>query len=210
METDRFRQQLKRQISFLYNSCRLFDGGQWDEAIRIATSIRVILHDTPSSTSLLTHLDAKNINLFTTYLEPPQEEDNNGYIPITVFSMGTINMGAEGKYGYGPNLDNFKPGVSSELPVEKWWNQTVRNLDATSKLTRKDIVLAAANKDGGAHVDSELTPDYKTLADEIFGTITIRKGVDEHSISVKDMHLMTIRTIANELLKSPDFLNLLS
>lgn len=210
METDKFKQQLKKQIGFLLNSCKLFDAGQWDEAIRIATSIRVILHDTSASTSLLTHLDAKHINLFTTYIEPPREENDSGYIPVTGFAMGTINMGAKGEFGYGPTLDDFNPGISCELTVDEWWNQTIWNIDATSKLTRKGIVLAAANKDGGAHVDNELTPDYKTLANETWGTITISKGGEERKIAIDEMHLVAIRTMANELLKSPDFLNLLS
>ena len=76
--SERFKQKLKEQIVFLQNSCGGFDDGNWSEPVRIAASVRVILHDSAHSILLLAHLRAKNINLFTTYLKPPQE-DNNGY-----------------------------------------------------------------------------------------------------------------------------------
>ena len=32
-----------------------------------------------------------------------------------------------------------------------------------TQVSRKDVVLVAADKDGGAHVDSALTPEYERL-----------------------------------------------
>jgi hypothetical protein len=158
------------------------------------------------STSLLKHLDAQNINIFTT-IEPPEE--NKGYIGIDIFSMGIINMGKNVRYGYGPNLDSFKPGLSHVLPVNQWWDQVVWIIDTESKLKRKEIIFSAANKDGGAHVDKYLDEGYKKLASKTWGHITLRKGHMEAALPIINMHLVAIRTIANELLKSPEFLNLL-
>ena len=203
---DKFREQLKRQLGFLKRSCRLFDMGYQDEAIRIATSIRVLVHDTNQSTSLLSHLNAKTINLFTTC--PEIQESEGGYVAITAFSMGIINMGKGGVYGYGPNLEDFRSS-SAVLPVDEWWNQIVWILRPDAKLSRKGIILTASNQDGGAHVDSKLDPKYETLADEVWGTLTIRKAGKEYHQSVINMHLMAIRTISNELLKSPELLRLL-
>ncbi len=56
-----FKNQLRRQILFLQNSCRLYDEGHFEEAIRLAVALRVMLHDTDKSTSLLNHLAAKSI-----------------------------------------------------------------------------------------------------------------------------------------------------
>ena len=118
--SERFKQKLKEQIVFLQNSCCGSDDGNWSEAVRIAASVRVILHDSTHSISLLAHLRTKNINLFNTYFDPPQE-DNNGYEVITLFAMGTINMGVGGKYGYGPILDDFKPCISHVLPYDVYY-----------------------------------------------------------------------------------------
>lgn len=56
---DRFRRLLSSHVGFLKRSCWLFDQGHEDEALRIATSLRVLFHDTDASTSLLTHLGMK-------------------------------------------------------------------------------------------------------------------------------------------------------
>lgn len=203
--TSRFKKQLIQQIHFLKNSCDLFDRGQLNEAIRIATSIRVIVHDTKNSTSLLSHLNSKRINIFTTYSEPSSEE---GYSAIHMFNMGIISMG-NGKYGYGPNLEEFIEGVSEVLPIDKWWTQIVWRLDTKSFLSRRDIILTAANQDGGAHVDENLNGNYKKLAEEVWGNINIKKGPTCLNLPIINMHFVALRTIANELLQSPEFLKLL-
>jgi hypothetical protein len=53
--------ELQKQIRFLNNSSKLFDEGEEDEAVRLATTIRVLFHDTYSSTSLLKQLNIKDI-----------------------------------------------------------------------------------------------------------------------------------------------------
>ena len=203
---DRFKDQLKRQFGFLVNSCRIFDNGDWEEAIRIATCIRVLIHDTSKSTSLLKHLNAKSIKLFSTSPEIPDSE--NGYEPFHAFTMGVIDFGKE-VFGYMPNLEDFKPGSSVVLPVEEWWEQIVWKLSPQCKLTRKRLILSAANQDGGAHVDAKLSPDYEDLSRYSFGTLSFKVGGQGISRDVDKLHLITIRTIANEVLKSPDLLSLL-
>ena len=61
-----FKEQLARQLRFIRNSCRLYDEGNKEEAIRIGTSLRVLMRDTtdrkgrPLSVSLFSHLKAKD------------------------------------------------------------------------------------------------------------------------------------------------------
>lgn len=203
---DRFKDQLRRQIKFLRNSCQAFDKGDWEEAIRIATSIRVLVHDTQGSTSILKHLNAKNINLFSTRTDMPAWSGGAKY--TDGFSMGVISIG-QGRGAYGPDLSDFSPDSSLVLPVDKWWEQIVWILSSECKLTRKRLILSAANQDGGAHVDRQLHEDYEKLANEQFGHITTKNGSQHYRQDVVNMHLVSIRTIANELLKSPELLNLL-
>lgn len=60
-------EQLRRQLKFIDASCRAYDAGEIEEALRIAVSLRVIFHDTTNSTSLLTHLGKKqSISLIST------------------------------------------------------------------------------------------------------------------------------------------------
>ena len=59
--TQDFKAQLKRQLGFLEWSAGGFDAGRCDEAIRIATALRVIFHQAANSTSLLNHLNAAHV-----------------------------------------------------------------------------------------------------------------------------------------------------
>lgn len=45
-----------------------------------------------------------------------------------------------------------------------WWTQPVFVDQSGRKLTRKDLVMTAANQDGGAHVDPALNASYAELA----------------------------------------------
>jgi hypothetical protein len=52
----RLTKKLNEQLRFIQRSCEAFDQGAEDEAIRIATSLRIIFHNTKMSVSLVTHL----------------------------------------------------------------------------------------------------------------------------------------------------------
>ncbi len=58
-DASRYRKLLGSHIGFLERSSRDYDAGHEDESLRLATSMRVVFHDTQSSTSLLTHLRVK-------------------------------------------------------------------------------------------------------------------------------------------------------
>lgn len=51
---------LREQLQFLHASANAFDYGFEGEAKRLATTIRVLVHDTRSSTSLLKQLNLKH------------------------------------------------------------------------------------------------------------------------------------------------------
>jgi hypothetical protein len=54
---------LERQLGFLRRSCESYDAGYTDESVRIATTTRVLVHDTKRCISLLKHLGGLNIKL---------------------------------------------------------------------------------------------------------------------------------------------------
>src|SRR5256885_1737979 len=61
----RFADKLREQLRFLSRSASLYDQGAEDEALRMATALRVVLHDTQSSTSLFKHLGLTNMHLLS-------------------------------------------------------------------------------------------------------------------------------------------------
>src|SRR5688572_17635995 len=76
-----FREHLRRQLDYIRVSADQYDAGNTDEGIRIATSLRVIFHNTPASTSLLKHLGAQNVRLRGTGGRSPT--DSNFWFGLT-------------------------------------------------------------------------------------------------------------------------------
>jgi hypothetical protein len=187
-------EQLELQISFLDRSCIAYDKGEIDDAIRIATTIRVLIHNTKASTSLLKHLNATTISLHTT-VEDVQDHWN-GYR-----GMGLISMSSDGTHDYTPSLD-MSP-FNDYIPVSKWWDQIVFVTDS-ARLSRRKIVLAASNQDGGAHVDAVLDSLYAQSKQPGFGGLIQKtQGSKIERIALKNSHLISLRQMGYELLTSP-------
>jgi hypothetical protein len=189
-----FREQLRRQISFLDSSSRAFDAGHTEEALRIAVALRVLIHDTSASASLLTHLGIKNSAKLLSTFEPIRQKPGLlvASVPIWVDSTGNRTP------PLGDSL--FK----AFIPIKEWWEQIV--MTANNNLSRQDIILAAANQDGGAHVDAKPGPKTQELIRGV-GTHTTRVGDVERSRVLDNHHFYLIRQFAYEMLNSPDLVS---
>lgn len=197
-----FKDHLRKQLGFLERSCISYDQGFHDESIRIATVLRVLIHNTKSSTSLLNHLNLTTLNLLSTSGEP--------HSPATFkyFGMGLMTMKGDGTVTYTPGLDRGSP-VNDFVPVSKWWNQIVYVLNLETRLSRSKIILAAANKDGGAHIDKKLSPEYKHLAsDGAIGSIFYNHNGNQSKVPIQDAHLVALRQMAYEILNSPELVSI--
>jgi hypothetical protein len=83
--------------------------------------------------------------------------------------------------------------------VSDWWGQFV--LVRESPLTRKDVVLSAANQDGGAHVAPSLSPKTRQLLD---GVGSYQPAGCPSPIPLDNVHFPLLRQFAFEVLNSPD------
>jgi hypothetical protein len=202
--SDMFAQHLRKQLGFLERSCASFDAGYKDEAIRIATVIRVLLHDTANSTSLLRHLGALGITLLTTCPDmDAQFREMSDYQACSFRGLGIMKITTGSGTELVPMLG--ERDCRAMVSVRKWWNQIVWVVDSSTILTRKSIVLTAANKDGGAHVDSALTREYEILSsDGVAGMYVGKVGGIEFHGEIQDAHLISLRQLGYELLNSPD------
>jgi hypothetical protein len=139
------------------------------EAKRIATIVRVLLHDTTNSSSLLKQLDLKDNISFLDTAAP-----NDGRLHSMTNMRGVRGSNSNQYFGlvakintrnsliatplYEQHLKEWY-GSYQKLAFNIWWNKVVININGNTH-TRKDLVLNAANKDGGAHIDSILPNDY--------------------------------------------------
>jgi hypothetical protein len=201
---DDYKQHLRDQLDFLERSASAYDQGHTNEAARIATTLRVLFHDTGTSTSLLTHLGAKNtVKLASKTSDDSHIFDNAAKTgrPILGFSkvsMVTISIG------------KCEPDLSEPLrsvDIQTWLSECLIAHPGTKNISRHDVIQWLANKDGGAHVDEKLPEEYKNFKQD--GSI----GALEFGGELKDIPnapKMLLRTMADEVLRSPDLRALLT
>jgi hypothetical protein len=70
---------------------------------------------------------------------------------------------------------------------------------------RVQLILSAANQDGGAHVDPELSPEYERLATAgALGHYSIKDSQGLRAGPIIDAHFVFLRQIGQEVLLSND------
>ncbi|UNA35476.1 hypothetical protein LRM35_21265 [Klebsiella variicola subsp. variicola] len=182
----------------------MYDIGYTDEAIRIATNIRILLHQTKNSTSLLKHLNATTINLLSTSMD--YEGDVNDAVRFCI-GMVKYEATAGGPFYFLPTLQGAP--IKEYIPFSKWWTQPILIMKPGGVFTRRKIILDASNKDGGAHVDSMFPEDYEFLTSPgimgSFGRYTPNGYVYEE---IENTHYTLLRQMAFEILNSPQLTEL--
>jgi len=193
--SDRFITKLDEHLGFIGRSCQAFDSGVEEEAIRIATSLRVIFHDTGQSISLLNHLGLLNGKILSSAGGHGNFKDFLGQ-RVDLTSLTPITM-----------IPLLRDGFS-EASIQSWRKDEPVFTHADSVFPRKRIILSIANKDGGAHVDEELESYYEILCAgeyalgisgslEYAGEPPFEQGVTQYP---KNAHLALIRQFAHEVL----------
>lgn len=189
------------QIKFIKNSQKSFDGGFHDEAQRLATTMRVLLHDTGGSHSLLNQLDKKNMHFLST-TSPFSPINLNPYIPFLAMHMNRD----KGSYELKDILDDS--ANNKFLGFDDWWNELVI-YDYNKLFTRKDIVTNIANQDGGAHIDPKLNKEYADLTKKnSLGWTYATSNSTKKQIFKNNPAYLSVRGISEELLYSLELSNL--
>ena len=194
-----FENQLANHLRFIRNSCDEYDKGFTDEALRIAVSLRVLFHDTKNSTSLLTHLNRKEeVQLISTFATDQLKIPNTNINWHTVIPLMITSKGVK------PPLETWK--TRRIIGVEEWWNEKIW-VEGNFILSRRDIVLSAANQDGGAHVDSK--PSNKTMKVKAGPVVTIKINGKLIENGLKNHHHPLLRQMAYEIINSKDLVELI-
>lgn len=177
------------QLKLIKNSCDLYDKGDEFEAIHLASNLRVLLHDKNRNVSLFEHLEIKHkVKYLSTTLD---------FQPANLmshFGLGyirTTNIQSE----YKPNLD-LDYSRSKLLNFDEWWNEIILS-DTNEFVSRKDVILGIADKEGGAHIDSEI--------DDVQRKFSKENGLGWESNGVPiltNTYYVSLRVIAQEILES--------
>ena len=204
-DNPRFTDKLKEQLQFIKRSCDAYDQGAENEALRIATSLRVIFHNTTQSVSLMAHLGFENKKMLSS---------SRGHGDWKDYLSHQINLSSSQPIKLLPILDQ----QFQELSIGDWWKNETVFVHNGNNHSRRKIILSAANKDGGAHVDDELEEYYKFLcAGEYAFGITGNLSYDGNppfpqgiTIYPSNAHLALIRQFGHETLASVSHFNWLT
>jgi hypothetical protein len=138
------------------------------EALDICIPIRVIVHHVPEKKSLavLSHIASdfwdKPIH-FRPLIAPPSRTLPSGIHTMTVAVPLniTLKVGGAGNRG-GTTFTRYRGdnNPESRVPLRDWWLGVCWD-SGNNRVSNKDIILALANKEGGAHVDDDMTAKYK-------------------------------------------------
>lgn len=149
---------LKNKLLFLkeslYGEDEIFGGA-------IAVTLRTILHDTDKSCSLLNILNLKNRMFLSTNTEDNYHKNNVYHGLVRQIKVGVID-GRGGEVKYWPLYDEryFKQDMMKKfIPFDKWRKEIILK-NEKFELSRKDVILICANKDGGAHYDGLIEKKY--------------------------------------------------
>lgn len=189
-------QHLSDHIGFLKLSSDAFDQGLDGEAKRLAASIRVLCHDTASSHSLLGQVGLLDRKFISTAIphDPRNRATHNGLAMVAAKGRDTL---------YIPMLDGTP--YRRRIPFQDWWAETVFVDDRRATLSRRDLILAVANQDGGAHVDPSLSETYARLSRHNSLGWVIQAG--STSTPIPKPERAAVRQIAHEVLCTlvPDY-----
>ena len=158
--------------------------------------IRVLLHDTGKSVSLLSQLHVKKT---LKYVDTALEINPNNLAPTSGLTVMRLQTPPVASGDYVAPLDDLSAARRKPpKQFDAWWNDPVLKDAEATIFSRRKLVLEAANTDGGAHVDPSLNAAYEALARQnSFGWIMVAN--DDVQPFANSPVLPSIRQIAHEL-----------
>ena len=144
--------------------------GDLTQALTIATCIRVLVHETGSSKPLLKRLRTDYLALpISDWIRGQKNAGDKREIAVIDLPICAKISDNDPKISLGHDLA-FKPMCTCSLG--NWWNEPFAIIPGPTSLTRREVILGLANKEG-AHVDAEVSDKYGRLIDNQFLGITV-------------------------------------
>ncbi|MCM3555068.1 hypothetical protein M3697_08115 [Janibacter melonis] len=173
-------ERLSESREFIRLSSASYDGGYEAEAKRLAVALRVLLHDTGTSNSLLGLLDAKATLKFVDTADPINPANLLRSHPgLVIMSLGFDGDRATGSY-VAPLGDVPPDRIGVVKGFDPWWNTPVLRDSDGEVWSRRDLVLSLANQEGGAHVDPKLSDKYERMVKQNgLGWVSVSGEVEE-------------------------------
>lgn len=185
---EELRSAVRKQMRFLVTSGNLVAQGDYDEAVRIAVSLRVLLHDSRHSRSVLGQLGWKDKLHYVNSLRPLEIAPglvvalgtDEGETVGEAFGLVVLRTDQNGNLAYVAPLDEpahppvGRQTVAPTVPFAEWWKDKVLFSVGEATFSRWDLVDQMAHKDGGAHLDlEEMTSQFREYKLRGTGVVSI-------------------------------------
>lgn len=165
-------EKLREQIYFLRSSSEALDAGVNFEAARIAATIRTLLHQTNNSHALLVQMDLRDRMQFLDQSIRGRQFFRDGLLELAIeveYADGRREL-LPGTPQDGLADIHMIFGVRTYVPAfrttdtptrfvsfDDWWTTKFIDISRDKKMSRRDLVLEVANRDGGSHIDPKGT-----------------------------------------------------
>lgn len=166
------KQQLIESLRDLSRDAASYDKGEFNAVNRSSVTLRSLFHKTRYSHSLLQTLDIENDIYFRSFA--PKIHDD------TVVDYGNLYAARFLHFNYLRDEYEFQDvflfnpinSKAHSSPFTEWWKEPLL-VFSDEAISRKQLILAAANEDGGAHFDSKFKEAFRTYYNLKFGNTGI-------------------------------------
>lgn len=170
---EELERHLRSQIGHLRRSMVSYDDGHLDEAQRIASSLYTLFFDGRSNTKSVTGM----VGVKKSLRFPDSAWRDRTDPKVILLGPPLCSVGVDGCY-HPKKAGGEKKGLRYPLiSFQKWWDQIVYQTDRNLSLSRKNLIFAMRNTDGGGHVDPVTKNEaYHWLS--AYGDIAVQRHVD--------------------------------
>lgn len=189
-----YLQRLNDHRSLMRSAIEGIGQGELVHALSLATSIRALVHETGNSVPVLRRLRTDYLALrIRAAVMPPSD----GFSPLAR-KITLMHFPFSFRFGTTVPLSiDPHPDMSGyhECSLNTWWTKPILKVPGCEPLSRKEVVLGVANKEG-AHVDDDMSENYrKVLISEPLKLVN-----DQEPVGVLNVTRFTVAAAAVELL----------
>ena len=166
-----FLEKLEEQRHLLRVAIGGMAEGDLVQALHVATTIRVLVHESAASKPLLKQLDPNYLNLTIQEKEIRPAAQPTG-TQATVFHC-PVSARISFPQGRVVLLTGMDLPEYAQSMLGSWWGNACMVLPGIGAVTRKELILGLTNKEGGAHVDADISKKYQLLLQSKFLSIKL-------------------------------------
>jgi hypothetical protein len=181
---------LREHVDFLVRATDAYDAGFTSEITRCAVVLRALFHSPPPFLSWLARADGLQGGFLSTAL-PSNTEGVSKYGSLVItahFDGRAIHLCALDSAWY-----------ARWVRFATWWDELVFVDEQKKELSRREVVLTVAAKDGGTNLDPNLALAYERLS-QYESVDTTRNAAATEPVTIPER--AALRQIAHETLRT--------